>query len=164
MKRFTLFAALSIALAALTFGSPLAYSQEKTSEDQQKAQQVQQKLDSKDFTINVNYMMPMRGGGEALSSLYSLSIQDNTVKSYLPYKGQATSIPYGGGDGLNFEDKIQDYKDNGLKKDSRIIEFKVEHEGDLLEYKITVFDNGQADIFVASRNRDNISFRGELDY
>ena len=34
MKRLTLFAALSIALAALTFGSPLAYSQEKTSEDQ----------------------------------------------------------------------------------------------------------------------------------
>lgn len=164
MKRFTLFAALSIALAALTFGSPLAYSQEKTSEDQQKAQQVQQKLDSKDFTIDVNYMLPMRGSSEAINGSYSLSVKDNTVKSYLPYRGQATNIPYGGGDGLNFEDEIKEYKDSGLKKGSRTIQFKVEHDGDLLEYKITVFENGQADIFVASRNRDNISFRGELDY
>ncbi len=163
MKHLTLFPAIGIFLAVVSCGSARAASQEQQTKDQEKAQQIQQKLDSKDFTINVNYMMPMRGGGEALSSPSSLSIQDNTVKSYPPYKGQATSIPYGGGDGLNFEDKIQDYKDNGLKKDSRIIEFKVEHEGDILEYKVTVYDNGSADIYVSSVKRDNISFRGELE-
>jgi hypothetical protein len=164
MKHFTLFAALSIAIATFTCGSTLAYSQEKSSKDQQKAQQVQEKLDSKDFTIDVNYMIPMRGGSQNLSSPYSLTIKDSTVKSYLPYVGQATNIPYGGGDGLHFEDEIKEYKDNGFQKDRRTIQFKVEHEGDVLEYKITVFDNGQADIFVNSVNRDSISFRGELDF
>jgi hypothetical protein len=164
MKHLTLFAAIGIFLATVSCGSARAASQEQQTKDQEKAQQIQQKLDSKDFTIDVNYMLPMRGSSEAISGSYSLSVKDNTVKSYLPYRGQATNIPYGGGDGLNFEDEIKEYKDSGLKKGSRTIQFKVEHDGDLLEYKITVFDNGQADIFVASRNRDNISFRGELDY
>jgi hypothetical protein len=159
MKHFTLFAALCITLAAISCGSARALAQDKKDDNQQ----VQQKLDAKDYTINVDYMIPMRGSSQALTTPYSLTIKDNTVKSYLPYFGQARSIPYGGGDALNFEDEVKGYSDSGFKKDSRIIKFKVEREGDILEYSLTVYDNGHADIFVNSQNRDSISFRGEMD-
>ena len=68
------------------------------------------------------------------------------------------------GGGLNFEAPIKEYTDQGRKKDRHIIVIDVANSGDVLRYFITVFDNGQTDINVSSRNRDDISYRGTLRF
>jgi len=160
MKNITIFALMA---ALLICGLGRVSAQEKNQDEKRIAQKVQEILDSRSFEIEVDYMMPLRGGAEVLSGTYSVSVKDEKLNSYLPYKGQARSIPYGGGNGLNFEATIDEYTDKGFKKDSREIQIKVQDDGDSYVYVITVYDNGRADIFVQSRNRDDISFRGNLN-
>lgn len=138
-------------------------SPEAIAEEQKTEKLVQDKLDSKQFTVNVNYMMPTKGGSKAVNGAYSLTIDGDTIDSYLPYSGTATSIPYGGGKGLTFKDKITEYTDSGWEKDQRKISATTENGEDTLNYNITVFKNGSASIIVTSRNRDTISYRGLLD-
>ncbi len=138
-------------------------SPEAIAEEQKTEKLVQDKLDSKQFTVNVNYMMPTKGGSKAVNGAYSLTIDGDSIDSYLPYIGGATSVPYGGGKGLTFKDKITQYTDSGWEKDQRKISATTENGEDTLTYNITVFKNGSASIIVTSRNRDTISYRGLLD-
>ena len=163
MKHITLFSVLALALTLVSCGSSARISsEEKKANEQRLALAIQQKLNSKDYTIDVNYMIPIRAAARVLTSPYSLTVKNDTLKSHLPYFGEAHNIPYGGDSGLVFEGKIKDYKDNGIKKDRHSIVIDIAIDGDVLCYTLTVYDNGQADINVTSRNRDNISFRGAL--
>ncbi len=124
---------------------------------------VRQRLDSRDYKIDVAFMIPMRGGSESVSGSYSLEVKDKMVDSYLPYVGVATSLPYGGGKGLNFKDKIKKYRDSGWKKDQRVIVISTDNGEDDIEYTITVFTSGDANIYVHMNNKDDISYTGSLD-
>ena len=64
---------------------------------------------------------------------------------------------------LTFEDDIDEYKELQAASDRRVFVFTTDNDEDVITFELTVFDNGQADILVRSRNREQISFRGELD-
>ena len=155
MKQFfALTMALVLATACGIFG-------QTPEERRQIADEVQQKLDERSFEIDINYMIPLRGTGKAVNS-YSVSVKDNVLDSHLPYFGVARDLPYGGGKGLTFTEKISAYSDSGLVGDRREIVVTVANGEDIYVYTITVFDNGSADVHVHSRNRDDISYRGSL--
>ena len=124
---------------------------------------VWERLDARRFRIYIDYMMPLRGRGKAITDSYSLTVDGNKVSSYLPYFGTAYSVPYGGGKGLVFDDDIDSYVEDNSRSDRRIIQFSTNNGEDLLVYTVTVFDTGTADIHVNCRNRDDISYRGTLD-
>ena len=77
-------------------------------------------IESENYKIDVNTAMPMRGRSIPLTSSYSLTIRNDSVISYLPYYGRAYSIPYGGGDGLNFKAILQKYKWKWIKRNTVI--------------------------------------------
>ena len=157
MKRIILF----IAAAMILF--PACGVIASTSQvDEQTAAAVWKKLDDRNFTIDVTYMIPLRGPGKSVTE-YFISVDGTTLNSGLPYFGVARSAPYGGGRGLNFEEKIQKYEDGGLVKDSRTIKMSVRNEEDAYEYTVTVYNTGDADIRVHCDNRDDISFRGRMN-
>ena len=127
------------------------------------AEQIRQRLDNRSFVIDVNYMIPLRGPGKTLTSPYSITVDGDVIYSHLPYIGVAYNVPYGGGKVLNFKDDIDEYADSGFQNGRRTIVLSVDNDEDILVYTITLSDNGKADVHIRCRNRENISFRGELD-
>lgn len=118
-------------------------------------------LDERSYTIDIDYMIPLRGSGKSVSA-YSIKVSADSLDSHLPYFGQAQLVPYGGGNGLNFQEKIDTYSDTGATSDRRTVIITVTNEEDRYVYTLTLFDNGSADLHVHCNNRDDISYRGIL--
>ena len=159
MKNVRLFWLLGIVL--LLAGQSL-YAQSKKEKKEQKKEAVKKLIESENYKIDVNTAMPMRGRSIPLTSSYSLEIRNDSVISYLPYYGRAYSIPYGGGDGLNFKTVLKEYSMKMDKKGNAVIEFIARNPEDRYEYRVKVFPNGSASIDVNMQNRQSISFQGEL--
>ena len=157
MKNVRLFWLLGIVL--LLAGQSL-YAQSKKEKKEQKKEAVKKLIESENYKIDVNTAMPMRGRSIPLTSSYSLEIRNDSVISYLPYYGRAYSIPYGGGDGLNFKAVLKEYSMEMDKKGNAVIEFIARNPEDRYEYRVKVFPNGSASIDVNMQNRQSISFQG----
>ncbi|MBQ2151571.1 MAG: DUF4251 domain-containing protein [Bacteroidales bacterium] len=125
------------------------------------AAQVQENLDNRKYTIDVTEMHPLRGPSRQVTG-FSLKIDGNKIFSCLPYFGVAYNVPYGGGKGLNFDAEISDYIDTTPKADRRQIMLATYNGEDHFVYTITVFANGRASIDVNSRNREPMSYYGEM--
>ncbi|MGI6223190.1 MAG: DUF4251 domain-containing protein [Prevotella sp.] len=128
----------------------------------QRQQALEQSINDKRFTVEVNYCMPMRMPSRSLTSEYFVKVTPDTLYSALPYFGEARNVPYGGGTGLNFSAPIKEMGQLERKNDEQILPVTVDHEGDLLTYYFHLFDNGKVTLDVISRERDNISFLGEI--
>ena len=149
-------------LLALLVGLPTVSAQSKKEKKEQKEAAVKKLIISEDYKINVINAMPMRGRSIPLTSSYSLAIRNDSVISYLPYFGRAYSIPYGGGNGLNFKAPIKEYTMEIDKKGSANIKFNARNPEDNYEFRVKVFSNGSASIDVNMQNRQSISYQGEL--
>ena len=90
-------------------------------------------------------------------------MKGDTLISYLPYFGRVYWVPYGGGKGLNFMVTISSYEEWEKKNGLRHIEIGLKNEEDTYLYTIEVFSNGSATIDVMARQREQISYTGEMD-
>jgi hypothetical protein len=124
--------------------------------------QVQEGLDTRHFTIAVDWMKPLGGMARHVTSNYELKVNGDEVDSYLPYVGEAYRLPYGGGKGLNFKGKIEDYTITYLTSNRSHIEFRVTNDEDTYYFRIDVFNNGKSIIDIIAQERDAISFDGEM--
>ena len=102
---------------------PTLSAQTKKEKKELKKQAVEKLVTSGKYKINVNRALPARGRSVTLTSPYSVEIRNDSVISYLPYYGRAYSIPYGGGEGLNFKAPLTDYKLEWGKKETAKIKF-----------------------------------------
>ena len=125
----------------------MAEAQEKENRQEQVAETIQKALDAQTYKIDVDYMYPMKGRSRALTSLYSLEVKNDSIYSYLPYVGEAYSVPYGGGKGLNFRAPISQYESKEGKKGATEILLK----------------DGTSRIHVQPNNRQSISFSGKIN-
>ena len=71
-------------------------------------------------------------------------------------------MPYGGGKGLTFDAPIDHYQESKMKNGSRKIDIELKNEEDVYTYHISIFDNGSSSIDVQSRQRDPISYSGNV--
>ena len=152
---------LLLACALATTGTAQAQS-DRQAEKARTEQAVQKALDERRFCIDVNYMNPMRGRGRALTTPYSLTVRNDSVLSYLPYVGQAYSVPYDGGKALNFSAPISAYEMKEGKRGRKNIKFTTSNDEDTYIYTLTVFPNGSTSIHVQPTRRQSISFNGEM--
>lgn len=164
-------------LLALLMGVPTLSAQSKKEKREQKKEQREQKqeqreqkkeavrklIESENYRIDVSTAMPMRGHSIPLTPSYSLEIRNDSVISYLPYYGRAYSIPYGGGNALDFKTILHEYKVETDKKGNAVITVVARNPEDSYEFRVKVFPNGSASIDVTMQNRQSISFLGELD-
>jgi hypothetical protein len=120
-------------------------------------------INKREYVVNVHHMVPMKGGSKHLSSPYSVTVKGDDLISYLPYFGEAYSIPYGGGKGLNFSAKINSYNFIYDNKGKAVIELETKNEEDQYKYHIEIFPNGSASVNVVSYNRQPISFLGTAE-
>jgi len=129
----------------------------------QKALAVEKALASRRYVVDVRMMYPRRGRAVNVSSNYSLEVKGDTVVSYLPYFGRAYSVPYGGGKALNFSAPISSYESARDEKGRTYVKLVTDNEEDVITFQLEIFDNGQATIDVQAREREPITYSGELE-
>lgn len=162
MKKIQVIVLLLAAIALFTTSCSTANSAAKAERQAQVAQQVLTALENRHYTIAVDWMKPLGGMPRHVSSTYELKVNGDEVDSYLPYVGEAYRLPYGGGKGLNFKGKMEHYQMLQLTSNRYVIEFDVTSDEDVFHYRIDMFNNGRAVIDVIARDRDAISFDGEM--
>jgi hypothetical protein len=143
--------------------SGCASAEERAARAAEQAAKVTKALEARDYKIAVNRMYPMKGSSRSVSYGYSVEVRNDSLISYLPYFGGAYNVPYGGGKGLNFSERIGSYRESQKNNGERQIEINVTNEEDTYIYLIKVFSNGNSSIDVTSRQRDHISYSGELE-
>ncbi|MCD7970905.1 MAG: DUF4251 domain-containing protein [Alistipes sp.] len=116
----------------------------------------------RDMVIDVNRALPMQGRSVTLTGSYNLRIKGDTVFSSLPYYGRAYSLPYGGGEGMMFEGKVEDYKVASGSKGETDVSFRVRTTEDVYQINIGVWPNGSADIRVNPQNKQMITYMGTV--
>ncbi|MCR4824169.1 MAG: DUF4251 domain-containing protein [Bacteroidales bacterium] len=163
--RFPGFAAVLLSAAVLLCSACgiAGTSAERAAEAARVERLVQERLDARSFRVDIDRMLPMRGGGRALTSPYSVTVDGTKLISNLPYFGVAHNVPYGGGKVLTFESEIASYREEAGEQDSRKIVLSTDNGEDVLTYTLLVFTNGKVSLDVVSRNREPISFQGTLD-
>lgn len=129
----------------------------------QKALAVEKALASRRYVVDVRMMYPRRGRAVNVSSNYSLEVKGDTVVSYLPYFGRAYSVPYGGGKAFNFSAPISSYESTRDEKGITHVRLVTDNEEDVITFQLEIFDNGQTTIDVQAREREPITYSGELE-
>lgn len=160
IKKFSL--VLVVLAACLLQACGTASGLSKAEQQAAVARQVQENLDERQFTIAVDWMKPLGGMPRHVSSNYELKVNGDEVDSYLPYVGEAYRLPYGGGKGLNFKGTINNYTISYPTSNRALIEFSVTNDEDTYYFRIDVFNNGKSIIDIIARDRDAISFDGEM--
>ena len=150
------------ALAALV-GVGCASSQQRAEQAALTRQLVSKAVDMRQWHIDITSMNTLRYGARTVATDFYLELRNDTLRSYLPYLGQAHVAPMmSHSQGLSFEAPLRDYQEKAAGNGSRQIDLDVRTQEDLLHYTIEVFDTGKAAIRVSSLNRDPISFDGEM--
>ena len=117
---------------------------------------------TKRWHIDITSMNTLRYGSRSVTSDFYLELRGDTLRSYLPYLGDAHVATMSPSIGLNFEEPVLTYKESKPKKYTQI-DVDVRTREDSYHYVIEIYDNGQAYIRVRSMNRDPISFDGTLE-
>ena len=128
---------------------------------EREAQMIRQGVESLDFTIDIEQMIPMKGVSRHVDN-YSVKVKDGHIVSYLPYAGRAWDVPYGGGHALNFEADIQDSAVYNENDGSYTVRLVIKTDEDNHVYAFRIFTNGSTSLLVQSRNREPISFNGDF--
>ena len=162
MKRVILLILVAVSAAILLSGC--ATSEEKAAEMAELSANVTNALNNRDYKIVIDRMYPMRGSSRHVSFGYSVEVRNDTLISYLPYFGRAYNVPYGGGKGLNFTAPIGSYQEFMKRNGQRHIEIGVSNEEDTYFYTIEVFDNGNSTVDVRARQRERISYSGNIEF
>ena len=155
---FSSLALLMVLLTACNTGNRMA----KAERQAEISRQVLASVEERQFTIAVDWMKPLRGMSKHLSYGYELKLNGDELDSYLPYVGEAQRLPYGGGKGLNFKATVENYSCVQTSGNCYLIEFDVTNDEDIYHYRIDLFSSGKALIDVWARDRDAISFQGEM--
>ena len=151
------------AVAVVVLGLLTACSTMTAAERAEKALAVERALASRYYVVDVQMMYPRSGRAVNVSSNYSLEIKGDTVVSYLPYFGRAYSIPYGGGKAFNFSAPIISYESASDQKGKTFVRLVTDNEEDVITFQLEIFDNGQTTIDVQAREREPITYSGELE-
>lgn len=118
----------------------------------------------KRWHIDITSMNTMRYGSRTVSTDFFLELRGDTLRSYLPYLGQAQVSPsLSPTMGLNFEERVRQYQESRPKGKYTQIDIDVKTKEDTYHYVIDIYDSGDAYIRVCSLNRDPISFDGTLE-
>lgn len=160
-RHFILLLAVAAIVAASCSTSGLT-PEEKAAKKLRKAQAVVSAIDSRKFKVEFTYMKPFRGPNRHLSGGYEIRVSGDTLYSYLPYFGEAYSVPYGGGKGLNWDAPLTGYEVLEGKRGSYIINMTAYNGEDNYLYSLELTPSGSAFLNIRSRERDPISFSGDL--
>lgn len=150
--------------------SMMACAASRTTEEQRRqelaltAQSVRKALDDRYYTIDMTHIRPRRVPTRYLNGGYYLHISGDSIYSCLPYVGRAYNVPYGGGDGLDFDGVVQQYRESRFTDGKGTkIDIVVVNSEDRYRYMLYVGDDGHATLDVFPSSRESVAFDGEMN-
>ena len=147
----------------LTFVS-CATLQERAERKEQMKKAVSEAVSMKQMHIDITSMSTMRYGSRTVTPDFFLELKGDSIRSYLPYLGQAYQAPMmSPSQGLNFETKAKNISVTQSKRNLSRIEIDLKTNKDTYLYVIELYDSGKAYIHVRSQHRDPISFDGDFE-
>jgi hypothetical protein len=126
---------------------------------------VQQKIEAKDFTIEMSSLIPSKIGREhLLTTGYDLRIKNDTAIAYLPYFGEAYVAPDATDGGIKFESPMRNYVCTpNNKADGWEISFDASNKSaESFRVWISVYDNGRATLNITPSKRSAIYYIGNV--
>jgi hypothetical protein len=135
------------------------------------ADKIKAMLDARNYVFAANYVIPQRGSSRSLNYDYDVVVSKDTIKSYLPYFGQAHSAPIDPQDGgikftsTNFTYDVKQAKNGTYNITITPKETQSETQGskDVRYLRLSASTSGYASLQVISNNRDPISFNGTIE-
>lgn len=153
---------LILALATIAVGCG-ATRKVVSEADAAAAHHIDQMLAQRLYKVDFTRAYPASAPSFALNWPYFISVIEGRVESFLPYFGRAYSLPYGGGEGLRFDAPITSYAERMGRRGQREITFTARTGEDSYEFLLTVWPLGESTLSVMPRNRQSISFGGQID-
>lgn len=139
-------------------------AQNTSNKKKNKEEAIKELVKSGNYKIEVSIAYPRGGKSVPLTSSYSLEVRNDSVISYLPFYGRAYSIPYGGGDGLNFKASLDEYEvEYNSKKERFEVKMRARTNEDTFRFNLDIFFNGSSMIDVNMQNRESISYSGKIE-
>lgn len=168
-KKNNIISPMLILLALMAFltactASQSVSEQKRAGKGEQVSTVVQNALNSKHFTLNVNNMYPVSASSKYVGGEFFLEVKGDTLRSYLPYFGAVYHSSYNMGNALDFEQKMESFQQVRKKKNCTTIYISVRTAEDFFKYTLNIFDNGRFDLYVLPVNRQSISYDGELKF
>ena len=120
-------------------------------------------IDMKRWHIDITTMNTMRYGSRTVTPDFYLELRGDTLRSYLPYLGQAQVSQFSPSIGLNFEEPVRQYMESRPKSKYTQLDIDVRTREDSYHYVIDIYDSGEATIRVRSQYRDPVSFDGTME-
>ena len=155
---FVQFSAGIIFLSLLLFQCTASKESSNLDEDA-----IRNMVNNKEFIFVADRVVPLRGRSRHLTSQYDVSVQKDSLVSYLPFFGRAYQAPANlSGGGIQFTSTNFSYEVHPGKKNSWIVIIQPHDDREVQELSFTILSNGSATCNVTSTNRDPISFYGRI--
>ena len=150
-----------VAIALVLMGC--ATQQERAARRELVRKAVAEAVAMRKMHIDISSMSTLRYGSKVVTPDFFLELRGDTLRSYLPYLGQAYQAPVGTpAQGLNFDAPILGLRESHPKTHLSHLEIDVKSKEDTYLYVVELYDTGKADIHVRSLHRDPISFSGDF--
>ena len=159
MKRIAIFTVSILLLAGC------ATSEQRLQRRAEREAAVAEMISNKSFKIRADHMYPQRYPSRPVMSEFWLQLHDGVLNSYLPFFGQVhTPSMLTPSQGLNFEAPVLAFDESrNDRKQYTEFDICVRSDEDAYLYVVTIYDNGNAEIYVRGNNRDYIRFTGEIE-
>lgn len=124
-------------------------------------------VDSGQYEFVAQSMTSQKGAYRALTTIYTVVINDSTSTGYLPYIGRAHSGAYGGDGAIEFDNKMLNYKielkeRKKEKNNQKLVSYEIKGKNDTYTLRFTISKTGNTSLSVSSNNRQPVSFQGTL--
>lgn len=136
---------------------------EKSRQQEQAMADLITSVEKRNFLFTASHAIPVSGGSIALNATYDVTIQGDTINSYLPYFGVAYHADYGSrNSALDFKQRMENYELEQTKK-GYLLKISVKNGMDQLRYTFQFSGSDNVALNVNSTNRQPISFFGRFD-
>jgi hypothetical protein len=166
MVRLPRIIVIHLMLAYLLLFSVDSIAQESAKEKKEKEEEaaIKAMVDARQFVYEAQSATPMRGTTRTLTSIYTLTLNRDTLLSDLPYFGRAYIVSgYGSTDGgISFKTADFDYAVEDVKKGGWNITLTPKKIKDVSRMTLFVSEAGYGSLQVTSNTRELISFYGYI--
>ena len=135
----------------------------KSSDQLVKRQTIGEKIESKNYTISFNKADPLREKNVSLTSGYTLTIENDSIYSLLPFFGKASYTSSTDRNEIRFREPHINYQLRSAKKDNYEIRFNVKRADYQYEFLLWVYDNDKCALTVNSPQRESITYYGKIN-
>lgn len=144
----------------------IACGSTKGSGDSAEYNELAQLVNSREFQIENDWAMPLRGSMiNLIGNPNLIRFKGDSVEVYLPYFGvRQSGGGYGTEGGIKFEGLVENFNIKEEKDKNRlIVKFDGNQDSEDLDFTVTFYSNGDTNTSVNSSQRDGISYRGKVE-